>query len=232
MTAKLPPQDNMTPSEAIYSFMAWLATRPTTLMVGKVHECSEVATLCDVYCQVNNFSAPAEDYHTKPSNTPVEDFSGEQCRAAPQTRLCPACGYDTPVPQPEAGGPQRKFFSYDPEDCGFSYHDSLSAAMDAAADALQEYSSAAVGDGWSDEVQHVAYGEMLGEVVEDERMGWEEHLVRHAGMTQEDAANSGPHQFSEFVSYTLVPVNQPEAPAKENEDSDGGTPLNPGGLSV
>ena len=52
------------------------------------------------------------------------------------------------------------FFSYNPED-GFSTHETLADAKTAAQDAIDWYRDDA-GDGWSESVQSVCYGKILG----------------------------------------------------------------------
>lgn len=62
LTAKLsdvlkdPPY--MTGSEAVFGFAAWLTTRDQDITMGRTHECSEVARLCDVFITKNNLPPP------------------------------------------------------------------------------------------------------------------------------------------------------------------------------
>lgn len=96
----------------------------------------------------------------------------------------------------------KHFFTYDPGGMCFEPHDTLEEAKASAEDLLSSYRDYAE-DGWSEEVTHIIYGEVRGGVVETERMSWSDHLVRHDGVTPEEAAEDEPHEFSTYVDYAL-----------------------------
>lgn len=85
--------------------------------------------------------------------------------------------------------PPDRFFSYCPE-CGFDTHPTAETATLAAEDHLEHYRDKA-GDGWSEDVTGICWGEIKQEVVETERRP----------RTDED--NCDP-EFDEIVDFGLV----------------------------
>jgi hypothetical protein len=48
----------LTPSEALFGFCAWLTSREPVTIMSSVHDCSHVATLIDKFCEVNRLEMP------------------------------------------------------------------------------------------------------------------------------------------------------------------------------
>lgn len=88
------------------------------------------------------------------------------------------------------------FFAYDPQGDGFTFHTTLESARDAAQSALDHEQDNAC-DGWSEDVEAIAFGRILGQVVETDRKPWNEHL-REQG---EEPLENPP--FDEFVDYKM-----------------------------
>ena len=69
-------EKTMLPSETLYGFMAWLTTRPETLMVGAGHDAAPVPPLLDEFCKANNLpdvrAGIYPDNFTMPSRETVE----------------------------------------------------------------------------------------------------------------------------------------------------------------
>lgn len=62
--------DNLSGSEAIYAFCAWLTTRNQGVTMGAFHNCSDVSPLIAHFCKSQGLSDPGKDYHEriKPTN--------------------------------------------------------------------------------------------------------------------------------------------------------------------
>ena len=64
-------KEELTGSEAVYGFVAWLTTCEEVTTMGKGHDCGLVADLVKEFCDVNKLSEPRHnwsDYLTHPSN--------------------------------------------------------------------------------------------------------------------------------------------------------------------
>lgn len=51
---------NLSPSEALYGFAAWLTTRDEPITIGAKHDASEVAELVVKYCKTNKLKEPRD----------------------------------------------------------------------------------------------------------------------------------------------------------------------------
>ena len=52
----------LTGSEAIYGFCAWLSTRKEVTKMSSKHDCAIIADLIKEFCDVNELSEPAGDW--------------------------------------------------------------------------------------------------------------------------------------------------------------------------
>ncbi len=50
-------------SEAVFGFAALLTTLDKEIKVGATHDASQIATLADMFCKVNELAPPAPGYH-------------------------------------------------------------------------------------------------------------------------------------------------------------------------
>lgn len=69
-------QNELTGSEAVYGFVAWLTTRLEAVTFGASHNCSVAAELVNEFCEANNLEQPREDwtrYLTHPAPAPSGD---------------------------------------------------------------------------------------------------------------------------------------------------------------
>ena len=60
----------MTPSEALFGFMAWLTTREKPVTLSANHDAGVAADLVGEFCKANNLDEPRDnwtDYLTMPS---------------------------------------------------------------------------------------------------------------------------------------------------------------------
>ena len=53
----------ISPSEAIYGFCAWLTTRSELTEMGANKDCVAIPQLIGKYCEANNFLDPRDGYH-------------------------------------------------------------------------------------------------------------------------------------------------------------------------
>lgn len=56
------PPDNLSASEALYGFMAWLTSREKSITVSGRHDTAEPAELVDTFCKANNLADPKDDF--------------------------------------------------------------------------------------------------------------------------------------------------------------------------
>ncbi len=49
-------------SEAIYGFGAWLTTRDEPVTMGAKHDCGIVAELIDIFCKTNKLEEPRDNW--------------------------------------------------------------------------------------------------------------------------------------------------------------------------
>ena len=54
--------DEMTASEALFGFMAWLTTREAVETFSAKHNVAPAADLMETFCKTNNLVAPREDW--------------------------------------------------------------------------------------------------------------------------------------------------------------------------
>ena len=47
-------------SEALYGFVAWLTTREEEITLGSTKDCGAIPNLIDEFCQINQLSDPRE----------------------------------------------------------------------------------------------------------------------------------------------------------------------------
>jgi len=62
-------KNEMTGSEALFGFMAWLTTRENKVTFSAHHDAAPAAELVDEFCKINNLAEPREnwtDYLTHP----------------------------------------------------------------------------------------------------------------------------------------------------------------------
>lgn len=52
----------MTASEALYGFVAWLTTRSDVVTLAANHDAAPVAALVQKFCDANNLTIPREDW--------------------------------------------------------------------------------------------------------------------------------------------------------------------------
>lgn len=52
----------MTASEALFGFAAWLTTRPTVTTLSSGHDATVAADLVAHFCEVNNLAEPRDDW--------------------------------------------------------------------------------------------------------------------------------------------------------------------------
>lgn len=93
-----------------------------------------------------------------------------------------------------------RFWLYDPEGDGMVYFRSAEERDAAAEDAIQDY----VGDGWSEEVERVAAGEVTHVATQTDR-------VDRQGALDEDGNDEageywGSDEFEHKCSYKLLPI--------------------------
>ena len=88
----------------------------------------------------------------------------------------------------------RRYFSFDP-DGGIAFHVTAAAAKKRAEDALDEEREVS-GDGWSESIEEICWGEVRGGVVETSRRPATE-------------AEKTMSYCEEIVDYALVPVELP-----------------------
>ena len=77
----------------------------------------------------------------------------------------------------------------------FELHDTLEEAKAAAEQALEDCRDEAIGDGWSESVDDICYGVLLGAVVETERKPWNVEDFGSPPNGEED---------TEYVEYALT----------------------------
>uniref|UniRef100_A0A6M3K5Q6 Uncharacterized protein n=1 Tax=viral metagenome TaxID=1070528 RepID=A0A6M3K5Q6_9ZZZZ len=54
--------NQLTASEAIFGFCAWITTRKEKLSVGANEDCSPIVKLIDEFCGINDLEEPRENY--------------------------------------------------------------------------------------------------------------------------------------------------------------------------
>jgi hypothetical protein len=64
--------EEISASEAVYGFAAWLTTRMEAITIGAKHTCGEVADLVAQWCKENNLSAPREGVFPKNIHHPKD----------------------------------------------------------------------------------------------------------------------------------------------------------------
>lgn len=57
-----PPKPEMTGSEAVYGFVAWLTTRDAPITFGAAFDATLASELVDKFCKTNNLTDPREDW--------------------------------------------------------------------------------------------------------------------------------------------------------------------------
>ncbi len=50
-------------SEAVFGFVAWLTTRDTEVVFGAKHDASVACDLVAKFCETNKLKKPSENYH-------------------------------------------------------------------------------------------------------------------------------------------------------------------------
>lgn len=90
--------------------------------------------------------------------------------------------------------PQLRFFSYTPGNIGIDLHDTLDAAWATAEHALDDCRDDAP-DGWSDEVEGICYGVVLGRVVK---------------VLERPALTSEPSDWDSVADFALAPPGHEE----------------------
>ena len=55
-------ENELTGSEAIYGFVAWLTTQQVDTEMGAAHDCAPIVNRVDVFCKVNNLAEPRENW--------------------------------------------------------------------------------------------------------------------------------------------------------------------------
>ena len=55
----------LSPSEAIYGFVAWLTTRDKIVTLSKRHDCDMMPDLIELFCEINGLEKPADDWYKK-----------------------------------------------------------------------------------------------------------------------------------------------------------------------
>ena len=56
------PRKQLSPSEALFGFGAWLTTREKPVTMGSNYECGIVAELIDKFCKTNELEEPREGW--------------------------------------------------------------------------------------------------------------------------------------------------------------------------
>lgn len=69
---------DVTPTEALFGFAAWLTCRPGTLTLGAAHESGQVVPLIEQYRHSQGWPAPREDYTTRLRPMPDDPKPGAQ----------------------------------------------------------------------------------------------------------------------------------------------------------
>lgn len=54
--------EELTGSEAVYGFAAWLTTREEKITMSEKHNAAAVVDLVDKFCKTNNLAEPRDDY--------------------------------------------------------------------------------------------------------------------------------------------------------------------------
>ncbi len=77
--------DSLSPAEALISFMAWLTTRPGSIMLGAAHDSAGPAKLVGDFMAVNELAPPRENFLQSVTRWPAPD----PAEAAPATEPGP-----------------------------------------------------------------------------------------------------------------------------------------------
>ena len=67
--------NELSASEALYGFVAWLSCQDGTLKIGRSHECGNLATKVKTFCTTNSLVDPRVHWEKRlihPSNTEVK----------------------------------------------------------------------------------------------------------------------------------------------------------------
>lgn len=70
-------ESNLIPSEALFAFAGWLASRDETVKLGAKHTCGRIAELVDEFCKTNELEDPRDSFGTGGEcqwETPLEEF--------------------------------------------------------------------------------------------------------------------------------------------------------------
>lgn len=62
----------ITPSEALYGFVAWLTTRKTPTTFGGSSDCAEASRLLTEWCEANKLESPRDEVFPKNLVCPTE----------------------------------------------------------------------------------------------------------------------------------------------------------------
>ena len=55
----------LTASEALFGFTAWLTTREGVTKMSAQHDCAGIADLVQEFCAANGLAEPADNWHEK-----------------------------------------------------------------------------------------------------------------------------------------------------------------------
>ncbi len=55
-------ENEMTGSETLFGFVAWLTTRDTEATFSALHDAAPAADLVSEFCKANNLTAPRDDW--------------------------------------------------------------------------------------------------------------------------------------------------------------------------
>ena len=100
-----------------------------------------------------------------------------------------------------------RFYSYNP-DTGYDTHATEEEAKNAALRALDDYRDDSTDEGWSEDVEHVAWGEIREHVTETKRRTVED--CEREG-DEHEAQRLRDNGWDYTADYGLVPVEQPAA---------------------
>ena len=58
-------KEEMTASEAVYGFVAWLSCRKDKTTISSKHDCAPLAELIDKFCKTNKLTEPRDNWQER-----------------------------------------------------------------------------------------------------------------------------------------------------------------------